>query len=164
MTTIIVIGESSQVSILQTAQPGNRILKKLNTKTTSGITALDNMLTMQNYFSNTRNWHCLATGKNNIVIYYEKRNHPINTQQFHSQQLGFRQYQVLYYLCLGYTNQRIAAALNLHTNTVNYHIRFIKEVLGVQSRAEIAGKAAACGLFTPGSPPPQETDTNEDTT
>jgi DNA-binding NarL/FixJ family response regulator len=159
MTTIVIIGELSQVSVLQTAQPGNHILQKLNTKTPSGISTLDDVLRMQNYFSNTRNWHCLAPGKNNIVIYYEKRNRRISTQQLQSQQLSFRQYQVLYYLCIGYTNQRIAAALSLHTNTVNCHIRFIKELLGVESRAEIAGKAAASGLFTPGSPPPQETDT-----
>ncbi|MBI9049328.1 MAG: helix-turn-helix transcriptional regulator [Anaerolineaceae bacterium] len=156
MTTIVVIGKSTQISVLHTGIPVNQLLQKLNTKNISGFSELDDLLTMQNFFQNKRNWHCLATGKDRIVVYYETLNQIGKKEYANKPHLSFRQHQVLHYLCQGFTTRQIAASLQIHPSTVSFHIRYLKDALQVNSRAEIAGKAAAYGLFTPGSKPPHQ--------
>jgi DNA-binding NarL/FixJ family response regulator len=60
-----------------------------------------------------------------------------------------RERDVLFLLALGYTNQEIAAMLNISVRTVETHRAHIMQKLGLETRAELVLYALANGLIGP---------------
>jgi DNA-binding NarL/FixJ family response regulator len=65
--------------------------------------------------------------------------------------LSPRQAQVLQALALGLTTRQIAGRYGLRPRTVAYHIHCLQQKLGAINRAQLVARAAALGLFAPGS-------------
>ena len=59
--------------------------------------------------------------------------------------LSQRQRDVLYFMCQGYNNKKIASALNISLNTVRNHIDAIFEKLDVNNRIQAVLVALEAG-------------------
>jgi len=69
-----------------------------------------------------------------------------------AENLTRREHQVIALIADGLTNKEIASALNIATFTVKSHVHNVLQKLGVQTRAQVAGRALfAARSHTPGS-------------
>ena len=58
-----------------------------------------------------------------------------------------REFEVLQYICIGYTNKQIAQELKITTHTIKIHAAHIQKKFNVKSRAEIGYIAAKSTLI-----------------
>ncbi len=148
MTILLLIGKTGEVHLLHVQGETKDLLKKLSARQHTQQPALDGTLTLLGYFEPSLNWRCLPNGSEMILIYPEHTPLPAKSMD-QSHPLSPRQRQVLQQLSEGLTTKQIALRLGIHPNTVNMHIRRLKDRLGANTRAEFVGKAARVGWCQP---------------
>jgi DNA-binding NarL/FixJ family response regulator len=148
MTIILIIGNTGEIHLLHGQGGMQALLKKLCARHTTLEPALDDTLARLGFFETSLNWVCLANGSDMILVYPENTNSNQAVKNKNNR-LSPRQRQILQHLSEGLTSKQIALRLGIHTNTVNLHIRMLKERLGASTRAEFVGKAAHAGLCHP---------------
>ena len=147
MTTIILVGKTTEVHIIRIEDDSQKLLAAIQHHSLTQQKPLDEILNMLGFYRYPQYWRCLPNGADMILVYYDRSATTDAEQSIPAPQpLTVRQQQVLQFLSQGLTTRQIAYQLKIHPNTVAEHIRMIKQRLGAETRAEFLTKAAASGL------------------
>ncbi len=150
MTRLLFLPDDQTFLLLDSDLPADELAACINSGQWTTPPALEQVLQANKSWPAGLSLKAVCFGK--LVIATLIHRHGSTSQRVQPEQgaperLSSRQKQILQCLIEGLTTQQIAARLELHPRTVQYHIGFIKTYFQAGTRAESIGRAVGLGLY-----------------